>query len=163
MRWCAQEVRGRGGDRLEYFSETLNLALVKAVIAHAGRLVTLSDTAAVFDVRWAHFYAEEEMDTFVELPDNEPADTRASHVEKLRRALHGTRPAAAGWGRWAETRACQLGTLSRCCFRNHSGSVAGAAHGDDTFVAGPREEVLKRSAAQKEIGDMGSADWAWVW
>ena len=32
-RWVAQECRGRGGDRYAYFSETLDLALVKAVIA----------------------------------------------------------------------------------------------------------------------------------
>ena len=37
--------------------------------------------------------------------------------------------------------------------------VAEAPHGDDIFVAGPREEVLKiRGAVQGEMGDQGSAD-----
>ena len=36
-RWVAQEFRGRCGDKHEYFSETSDLALVKAVIAHAAR------------------------------------------------------------------------------------------------------------------------------
>ena len=35
-----------------------------------------------------------------------------------------------------------FGTVARCCFRNQSGSVAGAVHGDDIFVPAPREEVL---------------------
>ena len=57
-----------------------------------------SDTvAAVFDVRRAYFHAEVKRNTFVELPDNGPADQRASCVGKLRKALHGPRPAAASW------------------------------------------------------------------
>ena len=36
-RWVAQEFRGGCGDKHEYFSETPDLALVKAVIAHAAR------------------------------------------------------------------------------------------------------------------------------
>ena len=36
-RWVAQEFRGWGGDRHEYFSESADLALVKAATAHAGR------------------------------------------------------------------------------------------------------------------------------
>ena len=35
--WVAQEFRGRCGDKHEYFSETPDLALVTAVIAHAAR------------------------------------------------------------------------------------------------------------------------------
>ena len=147
-RWVAQEFRGRGGDKHECFSETLDLALVKAVIAHAAQWAEPVDTVvAVFDVRLAYFYAEEKRDTFVELPDNVPAEFRASHVGKLRKALCGTRPAAASWS--DELRkglvSCGLvvGTVSRCCFRSQLGSVAGAVHGDDIFVAGPREEVLK--------------------
>ena len=90
----------------------------------------------------------------MELPDYVPAEFRASHVGKLRKALYGTRPAAASWK--DELRkglaSCRLivGTVSRCCFRNDSGSVAGAVHGDDIFVAGPREEVLKRGAILQE-------------
>ena len=42
--------------------------------------------------------------------------------------------------------------------------VAEAPHGDDIFVAGLREEVLKiRGAVQGEMGDQGSADRASVW
>ena len=58
--WVAQEFRGRCGDKHEYFSETPDLALVKAVIAHAARLAESEDiVAAVFDVRRAYFHAEE--------------------------------------------------------------------------------------------------------
>ena len=64
-RWVAQEFRGRCGDKHEYFSETPGLALVKAVVAHAARRAEGEDiVAAVFDVRRAHFYAEEKRDTF---------------------------------------------------------------------------------------------------
>ena len=60
-RWVAQEFRGRCGDKHEYFSETPDLALVKAVIAHAVRLAESENiVAAVFDVWRAYFYAEEE-------------------------------------------------------------------------------------------------------
>ena len=53
-RWIAQEFRGRCGDKHEYFSETPDLALVKAVIAHAARLAESEDiVVAVFDVRQA--------------------------------------------------------------------------------------------------------------
>ena len=77
----AQEWRGRCGDKHEYLSETPDLALVKAVIAHAPRLAESEDIVlAVFDVRRAHFYAEEEKDTFVELPDYVPADFRTTRV-----------------------------------------------------------------------------------
>ena len=64
-----KEFRGRYGDKHEYFSETLGLALVKAVIAHAARR------------------AESD-----ELPDCVPAEFRTTHVGKLRKALCGTRP-----------------------------------------------------------------------
>ena len=62
-RWVAQEFRGQGGDRHEYFPESLDLDLVK----------------------------EEKRDTFVELPDDVLAGLRASRVGKLRKhcmALH---------------------------------------------------------------------------
>ena len=98
-RWVAQEFRGRCGDKHEYFSGTLDLALVKAVIAHAPRRAESEDiVVAVFDVRRAYFYAEEKRDTFVELTDCVPAEFRTTHVGKLRKALYGTRPAAASWG-----------------------------------------------------------------
>ena len=74
-RWVAQEFRGRCGDKQEYFSETPDLALVKAVIAHAARRAV-----AVFDVRRAYFCAEEKRDIFVELPDFVPAEFRTTHV-----------------------------------------------------------------------------------
>ena len=104
----------------------------------------------MFDVRRAYFYAEEKRDTFVELPDYVPAEFRTPHVGKLLEALYGTRPAAASWG--DELRkglvSCSLtvGTLSRCCFHNELCSVAGTVHGDDFFVAGPRQDVAKMGA-----------------
>ena len=61
--WVAQEFRGRCGDKHEYFSETPDLALVKAVVAHAARLVESEDiVVAVVDVWRAYFYAEEKRD-----------------------------------------------------------------------------------------------------
>ena len=88
----------RGGLHTS-FSEIPDVALVKAVIAHAARLVAQGDTdAAVLDVRRAYFNGGEKRDTFVELPDHVPADMRVSHVGKLRKALYSTRPAAASWG-----------------------------------------------------------------
>ena len=158
-RWVAQEFRGRCVDKHEYFSETPDLALVKAVIAHAARWTERKDTVVgVCDVRRAYFYAEENRDTFVELPDYVPAEFRASHVGKLRKALYGTRPAAASWGdeltKGLVSCCLIVGTVSRCCFRNESGSVAGAVHGDDIFIAGPREEVVRIGGdAQEEMGD----------
>ena len=154
-RWVAQEFRGRCGDKHEYFSETPDLALVKAVIAHAARWSEREDVVvAVPDVRRAYFYAEEKRDTFVKLPDYVPAEFRASHVGKLRKALDGTCPAAASWR--DELRkglvSCHLivGTVSRRCLRNESGSVAGAVHGDDIFVAGPRQDVVKIETTLKK-------------
>ena len=139
-RWFAQEFRGRYGDKHEYFSETPDLALVKAVIAHAARRAEIEDiVVAVFDVRRAYFHEEEKRDTFVELPDYVPAEFRTTHVGKLGKALYGKRPAAASWR--DELRkglvSCDLtvGTVSRCCFHNKLRSVAGMVHGDDIFVA----------------------------
>ena len=91
-KWVAQEFHGRCGDKHEYFSETPDLALVKAVIAPAARRAESEDiVVAVFDVRRAYFYAEEKRDTFVELPDYVPAEVRTTHVGKLRKALYRTR------------------------------------------------------------------------
>ena len=42
-----------------------------------------------------------------------------------------------------------MATVSRCCCRDRSGSVAGAEHADDIFVTGRREEVLKMGALIK--------------
>ena len=109
---------------------------------------------AVFDVRRTYFHAEEKRDTFVELPDNVPAEFRTTHVGKLRKALYGTRPAAASWG--DELRkglvSCSLtvGTVSRCRFLDELCSVAGTVHGDDIFVAGPRQVFAKMGATLKE-------------
>ena len=66
------------------------------MIAHAARRAESEDVVvAVFDVRRAYFYAEEKRHTSVELPDSVPAEFRTTHVGKLRKALYGTRPAAA--------------------------------------------------------------------
>ena len=47
--WVAQEFRGRCGDKHENISETPDLALVKAVIAHAARRAESEDiVVAVF-------------------------------------------------------------------------------------------------------------------
>ena len=63
--WVAQEFHGRCGDKHEYFSETPDLALVKAVIGHAARRAESKDIVVpVFNVRRAFFYAEEKRDTF---------------------------------------------------------------------------------------------------
>ena len=97
-KWAAQEFRGRCCDKHEHFSETPDLALVKAVIAHAALRAESEDiVVAEFDVRRAYFHAEEKRDTFVELPDHVPAEFKTTHVGKLRKALYGTRPSAASW------------------------------------------------------------------
>ena len=68
--------------------------------------------------------------------------------------MYGTRPAAASWG--DELRkgliSCNLtvGTVPRCCFHNELRSVAGTAHGDDIFVAGPRQDIAKMGATLKK-------------
>ena len=115
----AQEFCGCCGDKHEYFSETLDLALVKAVIAHAGRRAESQD---IVDVRRAYFHAKEKRDTFVELPDYVLAEFWTTHVGKLRKALYGTRPVAASWGDELrkELVSCGLtvGNVSRCCFHN---------------------------------------------
>ena len=68
----------------------------------------------MFDVRRAYFQAEEKRDTFVDLPDYVPAEFRAMHVGKLRKALYGTRPAAASWVSWLTTSALnQSGQVKR--------------------------------------------------
>ena len=52
VRGVAQEFRGRCVNKHEYFPETLDLALVKAVIAHAARRAESEDiVVAAFDVR----------------------------------------------------------------------------------------------------------------
>ena len=129
------------------------------MIAHAARRAESQDiVVAVFDARRAYFYAEEKRDTFVELPDYVPAEFRTTLVGKLRKALYGTRPAAASWG--DELRqgivSCSLtvGTVSRCCFHNELCSVAEKVHGDDIFVAGPRQEIAKNGGdTQEKMGD----------
>ena len=80
-RWVAQEFRTQGGDRNAYFAETPDLALVKSVLAHAAEIRAQCDAVvAVFDVRRAYFYADEDRDTYVELPDFMSSGTRATHV-----------------------------------------------------------------------------------
>ena len=125
------------------------------MIAHAARLAESEDiVVAVFDVRREYFYAEEKRDTFVELLDCVPAEFRATHVGKLRKALYGTRSAAASWGDELRQRliSCNLtvGTVSRCCFHTELCSVAGTVHGDDTSVAGPRQDIAKMEATLKK-------------
>ena len=72
------------------------LSFVLAVISHAARQAESEDiVVAVVDVRRAYFYVEEKRDTFVELPDYLPAEFRTTLVGMLRKALYGTRPAAA--------------------------------------------------------------------
>ena len=151
-RWVAGEIRCRGGDKHECFSETPDLALVKAVVAHAARWAEHEDVfVAAFDVRRAYFHAEEKRDIFVELPHYMPAEFRATHVGKT---LYGTRPAAATWRdelRKGLVSCClTVGTVSRCCFRNESCSVAGTVHGDDIFVAGPRQDIAKMRTTPKK-------------
>ena len=118
-------------------------------MAHGARLVGRGDTVVtVLDGRQAYFFSD--------LPDYVPAEFSASHVRKLRRALYGTRPASASWRdelrNWLVSCGLIVVTVARCCFRNQSGSVAGAVHGDDIFVPGPRGGVLKVEGATQEKG-----------
>ena len=142
-------VRGRCGDKHEYFSETPDQAAVKALIAHAIRRAESEDiVVAVFDVRRAYFYAEEKRDIFVELPDSVPAEFRTKHVGKLRKALYGKKLVQLQH-RGDELRkglvSCRLtvGTVSRCCFQSELCSFAGTVHGDDIFVAGPSQDIAE--------------------
>ena len=108
----------------------------------------------MLDVRRAYFYAEEKRDTFVELPNCVPAEFRATHVGKLRKALYGTRLAAASWRdelRKGVVGCClTVGTVSRCCFRNESSSVAGTVQGADIFVAGLRQDLAEMGTTLKK-------------
>ena len=79
---------------------------------------------AVFDVQRAYFYAEEKRDTFVELPDFVPAEFWTAHVGKLLKA----------------------------CFHNELCSVTGTVHGDDIFVACPRQDVVKWERHSRKNG-----------
>ena len=155
-RWVAQEFRGRYGDKHEYFSETPDQALVKAVIAHTARRAESEDiVVAVFDVRRAYFYAEEKRDTFVELPDYVPAEFRTTHVGKLRKALCGTRPAAASWGDELRKGTRQLQSHCWHCVALllPQGSCVpslGQCMVVACSVAGPRQEVSKMEATLKK-------------
>ena len=40
--------------------------------------------------------------------------------------------------------------MSRCCFHNELRSVAGTVHGDDIFLAGPRQDIAKMGATPKK-------------
>ena len=104
----AQELRGRRRDRHEYFKGDLTCPY--------GRQVPLGDTvAAVFEICRVYFYGEEKRDTFVELHGHVPADMRASHVGKLRKALNGPRPAAASWGDELRKGLASGGLIVQCC------------------------------------------------
>ena len=47
-----------------------------------------------------------------------------------------------------------VGTVSRCCFHNELRFVAGTVHGDDIFVAGPRQDFSKMGGdTEEEMGD----------
>ena len=130
-RWVAQEFRGRCGDKREYFSETPDLALVKAVIAHAARRVrTLSWPCLTFGERISTLKRREEEQVVVR---NTPS---RAWGDELRKGLVS----------------CNLtvGTVSRCCFHNELRSVAGTVHGDDIFVAGLRQDISKMGATLKE-------------
>ena len=126
-----------------------------ALIAHAARLAGSEDiVVVVFDVRRVYFYAKEKRDTFVELLDYVPAEVPGNACREAAQRMYGTRPAAASWG--DELRkglvSCILtvGTVTRCCFHNELCSVAGTVHGDDFFVAGPRQDVAKMGATLKK-------------
>ena len=130
------------------------------MIAHAARRGESEDiVVAVFDVRRAYFYAGEKRDTFVELPDDVPAEFRTTHVGKLRKTLYGTRPVAASWR--DELRkglvSCSLtvGTVSRRCFDNELCCVAGTVHGGDIFVPAPRQDIAKIGATLKKRWETG--------
>ena len=79
--------------------------------------------------------------------DYVPAEFRTMHIGKLRKALYGTRPAAASWG--DEKRARQLQPHCWHCVALLC-SVAGTVHGDDIFVAGPRQDIAKMGATLKK-------------
>ena len=99
-----------------------------------------------------------ERETFVELPDYVLAEFRATHVGKLRKALYGTRPAAASWRdelrKGLVSCSFTVDTPPRCCFHNELCSVAGTVHGDDIFVAGPRQDIAKmEDDTEEKMGD----------
>ena len=45
-----------------------------------------------------------------------------------------------------------VGTVSCCCFHNELCSVAGTVHGDDIFVAGPRQDIAKWGRYSRKDG-----------
>ena len=103
----AQEFHGRCGDKHEYFPETPDLAWSKLWLhtqLGGPRVKTLS-LCLTFGERISTL--KRRGTPFVELPDYVPAEFRTTHVGKLRKALYGTRPAPASWGR-IEKRTRQL-------------------------------------------------------
>ena len=82
------------------------------------------------------------------------AEFRATHVGKLRKALYGTRPAAASWGdelrKGLVSCSFTVGTAPSCCFHHELCRVARTVRGDDIFVAGPRQDMAKMGATLKK-------------
>ena len=108
----------------------------------------------VLDVRRAYFYAEETRDTLLSYRTVFLLDSEQHTLGSCARRYTEPRPAAASWR--DELRkglvSCNLtvGTVSRCCFHNELRSVAGTVHGDDIFVAGPRQDISKMGATLKK-------------
>ena len=112
----------------------------------------MTQVAAVFDVHRTYPSAEDKRDTFIELPHHVPADMPASYVGQTAQGTVSHSASSKHLGRWVRQGLVSCGLVaedvSRCCFRNHPGSVAGAVNGDDVFVAGTF------------LGDSKSPDWA---
>ena len=154
-RWVAHEIRGRCGDKHELFSETPDLALVKAVIAHAARRAESEDgVVVVFDVQRATSTLKRKETLLFNFQTLCPPNAAQRTLGSRAKALCGTRPAAASWrDEWRKglvSCGLSVGIVSRCCFHNESCSVAGTVHGDDIFVAGPRQDVAKMGTTLKK-------------
>ena len=155
----------RGGDRHEYFFETRDVALVKAVIAHAVRLVAQCDAVrAVFDVRRTYFYAKEEHGLVRRAPRNVPADVRA---------LHGGE--AAQGGVWYSTSSSVLGDEPRkgfpsvvlswelCCCAASAATLVPLRERCTMKISSSRDPVKKCPRLGRYPRRVGGLEMSWIW
>ena len=95
-RLVARDFRGADKDREDLFAATPPWELKKLLMSHAAdRSNGKTRKMLLIDVKKAHLKSECTEDVFIELP--EEVGAAQDKVGKLRRWLHGFRPAAAAW------------------------------------------------------------------
>ena len=128
------------------YASTPPLEALRLIISHAATIEPGKERreVRVHDVRRAYFYAKQQREVYIELPE-EDEDAEPGQVGKLMLCLYGTRDAAKEWQKTLSRHLVSIGFVAGrghpSIFAHPTRDIKMLVHGDDYFPSGAGKDL----------------------